>query len=181
MYKNGDNKVLARQSFENQIRLAEDLKKFLYELQERLSLAAQSYQQKCNTLYELGMMEETLNELLLEYMPSTTEQIMNIVAKINECDIPFIRRYIAEFDQFLPPIRDDYGNIVNRRRGNRILDIFGDWKYEIRGDRIYDDSGNWIYEFRGTNRIYDTNGNWVYEIRGDRIYDTAGNWLGKEY
>ena len=141
MNKSVDNQVLSRQSFENQIRLAEDLKKFLHELQERLRLAAQSYQQKCHTLYELGMMEEALNELLLEYMPSTTEQIVNIVAQINECDVPFIERYIAEFEQFLPPIRDIYGNIVNRLRGNRILDIFGDWKYEIRGDRVYDDSG----------------------------------------
>ena len=165
------------QSPENQIRLAEDLKRYLHGLQERLTHAVQSYQQKCNTLYETGMMVETFQTFEQEYVQATLEQIKNVVNQINECDIPFVERFIAKFGQD-SPIRDVYGNIVTRSRGNRILNINGEWKYEIRGDRIYDTSGNWKYEFRGDNRIYDTYGNWIYEIRGDRIYDTSGNWLG---
>ena len=185
MTKNADNTVISRQSFEDQVRLSEDLKKYLHELQERLSLAAQSYQQKCNFLYESGMMEETLNELMLEYMPSTVEQIMNVAAQINERDIPFIEKHIAKMEQsfFHVHIRDVNGNIVARSQGDRIVDNYGNWLYggdRNRGNRIYDDNGEWKYEVRG-DRIYDTSGNWVYEIRDDRIYDTAGNWLGTDY
>ena len=182
MNKSADNTVMSRQSFENQIRLAEDLKKYLYELQERLSYAAQSYRQKCNFLYESGMMEETLNELMQEYMPSTFEQIMNVVAQINERDIPFVERHIAKLEQPFH-FRDIYGNIVARSQGDRIVDNFGNWLFggdRNRGNRIYDDNGEWKYEVRG-DRIYDTSGNWVYEIRDDRIYDTEGNWLGTDY
>jgi len=178
MNNRADNTIMSKQSFENQIRLAEDLKRYLHELQDRLNHAAQTYQQKCNALYESGMMVETYQTFEQEYVQATLEQIKNIVAQINECDIPFVERYITKLEY--PMIRDVYGNIVARSRGDRILDIFGDWKYEIRGDRIYDTSGNWIYEFRG-DRIYDTNGNWKYEIRDDRIYDTAGNWLGSNF
>ena len=174
--------VMSRQSFENQIRLAEDLKRYLYELQERLSLAAKSYQQKCNFLYESGMMEETLSELMQEYMPSTVAQIMNVVLQINDRDIPFVEKHIAKLEQPLH-IRDIYGNIVARSQGDRIVDNYGKWLFggdRNRGNRIYDDNGEWKYEVRG-DRIYDTYGNWVYEIRGDRIYDTSGNWLGTDY
>jgi len=33
-------------------------------------------------------------------------------------------------------IRDIHGNIVARKVGNRILDKYGNWVYEIVGDRI---------------------------------------------
>ena len=176
-----NNTIISRQSFENQIRLAEDFKRYLHGIQETLSLVAQSYQQKINALYEASLMDETYQKFEQEYAQQTIQLIVQVVEHINECDIPFVERYIAKFEHAFP-FRDVYGNIVTRSRGNnRIIDIYGEWLYEIRGDRIYDTSGNWIYEFRGNDRIYDRSSNWVYEIRGDRIYDTSGNWLGYKY
>ena len=171
---------MLRQSLENHVKLAEDLKMYLREFQERLTHTAQSYKHKCNVLCAAGMMEETCQKFEQQYAQQTIRLIVQAAEYINDCDIPFVERYIAKMEQSVPMIRDVYGNIIVKRYGNRFLDNSGNWIYEIRGDRIYDISGSWQYEFRGADRIYDAHGNWKYEIRGDRIYDTLGNWLGYE-
>ena len=171
---------MLRQSLENHLKLAEDLKRYLREFQERLIHTAQSYQHKCHALCEAGMMEETCQEFEQQYVQQTIRLIVQAVEHINDCDIPFVEKYIVKLEQSVPVIRDVYSNIVVRRYGNRFLDNSGNWIYELRGDRIYDTSGGWKYEFRGSNRIYDAHGNWKYEIRDDRIYDTSGNWLAYE-
>jgi len=154
--------------------LAEDLKKYLYQLQERLSLAAQSYQQKCNALYAAGMMEETLNKLMQEYMPSTCEQIMNVVAQINERDIPFIEKHIAILEQPRNMIYKGYsGTPVYRIDGNMIYEGYNNTPvYRIEGNKIYEGySGKIVYRIDG-NMIYEGYNNTpVYRIEGKMIYE----------
>ena len=88
--------AMSEQSIEYQIVLANDLKKYLHELQERLRLAAQSYQQKSFSLYEAGMMDEFQLKFEQEYVKQTIRSIVQVVKQINECDIPFIERYIVK-------------------------------------------------------------------------------------
>ena len=79
--------------------------------------------------------------------------------------------------------RDNSGNVINKRIGDKLVDNDGNWTYggdRNRGDRIYDDNGDWKYEIRN-DRIYDTAGNWKYEIRDNRVYNTAGNWVASDY
>ena len=97
--ENGANASITRQSFEYQITLANELKKYLHGLQERLSIAAQSYQQKTNALYEAGMMDEFQKTFEQEYVQQTTRIISQIVKRINECDVPFIEKYIAKLER----------------------------------------------------------------------------------
>ena len=88
---------MTRQAIGNQIELAEDLKRYLHGFQERLRLAAQSYQQKSNTLYEAGMFDE-FQMKFEQYVQQTTRLIANVVEHINESDIPFIERYKAKLE-----------------------------------------------------------------------------------
>lgn len=86
---------MARQtSFSYQLELAEDLKAYLFRLQERLSVSAQKYEAKSNSLYEAGMMDEK-HKVLEEYMYETVNRIKGIAEQIFEADIPFVERYIA--------------------------------------------------------------------------------------
>jgi len=170
-------------SLENQIKLAEDLKSYLHRLQERLSQVSQSYRQKCDALFDAGMMSEPLQKLEQEYVQQTIQSIVQVVEQINNVDIPFVEKQIAKFAESRLMIRDLQGNIILKSQGDRIVDNDGNWLYggsRNRGDRIYDENGEWKYEVRG-DRIYDTSGNWLYEIRGNRIYDTSGNWLASDY
>ena len=95
-----NNTIMARQtSFSHQIELAEDLKKYLHGFQERLGSVAQNYKDKCNNLYEGGMMEETFKDFEQNYMQETIQKIANVVVQINERDIPFIEKYIDYLEQ----------------------------------------------------------------------------------
>ena len=94
-----NNTIMARQtSFSHQIELAEELKRYLHGFQERLGVAAQNYQSKCNNLYEAGMMDEKHQDLE-GYMHATINGIKNVVQQINEADIPFIERYIKYLEE----------------------------------------------------------------------------------
>ena len=95
-----NNTIMARQtSFSHQIELAEDLKKYLHGFQERLGSVAQNYKDKCNNLYEAGMMEETFKDFEQNYMHETIQKIANVVVQINERDIPFIEKFIDYLEQ----------------------------------------------------------------------------------
>ena len=99
--EDGAGVALSGQSFENQISLAEDLIKYLHGFQERLSLAAQSYQQKSLELYEAGMFEEFHIRFEQECVLQTCRLIAQVVEHVNECDIPFVERYIARLESIV--------------------------------------------------------------------------------
>jgi hypothetical protein len=82
-------------SFEYQIELAEELKKWLHGLQERLGAVANDYMKKCNDLADAGMMEEDWLKFTQDYAQVTYHKIEDVVKQINECDISFIEKYIA--------------------------------------------------------------------------------------
>jgi len=87
---------MAKQTaFEHQIALAEDLKKWLNNLHERLFLVTSSYNSKINDLHQAGMMEEFYQKFVQENVPETNEKIKDVLRQIHECDIPFIEKYIA--------------------------------------------------------------------------------------
>lgn len=91
--------VMARQtSFQHQIELAEDLKAYLIRLQDNLANAAQKYQNKVNSLYEAGMMDEK-HQVLEEYMFETVNRIKSVVDQINESDIPFVDNWINYLEE----------------------------------------------------------------------------------
>jgi hypothetical protein len=91
---------MARQtSFSHQIELAENLKNYLHGFQERLGDVAQNYKNKCNDLFEAGMMDETFKDFEQNYMQETIQKIANVVTQINERDIPFIEKYIDYLEQ----------------------------------------------------------------------------------
>jgi hypothetical protein len=90
-----NNTIMARNtSFEHQLQLAEGLKGYLHGFQERLGDVAQNYKNKCNQLYEAGMMDEFHKDFEQNYMQATIQKIANVVEQINECDIPFIEKFI---------------------------------------------------------------------------------------
>lgn len=92
--------IMARKtSFEHQIELAESLKAYLHGFQERLGYVAKNYRDKCNDLYEAGMMDETYADFEQNYMRETVIKIASVVERINDCDIPFVERYIGELEQ----------------------------------------------------------------------------------
>ena len=82
-------------SFEYQIELAEGIKRYLHGLQERLGVVAQDYMRKCNDLADAGMMQEDWLKFTQDYAQVTYHKIESVVEQINECDIPFIEKYIA--------------------------------------------------------------------------------------
>lgn len=91
--------VMARKtSFEHQIELAESLKAYLHGFQERLGAVAKNYESKCDELYEAGMMDETHHDFEQNYMRETIISISKVVERINDCDIPFVERYIDELE-----------------------------------------------------------------------------------
>ena len=92
--------IMARQtSYEFQIELAEELKKYLHGFQERLGNVAQNYQKKSHDLYEAGMMDEFHQKFEQDYVQETIRKIANVVEQINERDIPFIVKYINHLEQ----------------------------------------------------------------------------------
>lgn len=95
-----NNTKMARQtSFSHQIELAERLKSYLHGFQERLGDVAQNYKNKCNDLFEAGMMEETFHDFEMNYMHETISKIADVITQVNENDIPFIERFIAYLEQ----------------------------------------------------------------------------------
>jgi len=82
-------------SYGHELALAEDLKKYLNTLQERLNIVQMQYWNKSNDLSQAGMMEEVYSKFVQEYVSETTQKIKDVVSQINERDIPFIERYIA--------------------------------------------------------------------------------------
>ena len=93
---------MARQtSFEYQIELAEGIKSFLNGLQERLGAVANDYMRKCDGLADAGMMQEDWQKFTQDYAQVTYHKIASVVEQINECDIPFIEKYIAYLEGHL--------------------------------------------------------------------------------
>jgi len=86
-------------SFEYQIELAEDLKKYLTGLQERLDVVSKDYMKKCDSLADAGMMQEDWLKFTQDYAQVTYHKIESVVTQINDCDIPFINKYIAKLSQ----------------------------------------------------------------------------------
>ncbi|MDR3286367.1 MAG: hypothetical protein LBT27_02870 [Prevotellaceae bacterium] len=86
---------MARQtSFQHQLELADNLKKYLHGFQERLGAAAQHYKNECNQIGEAGMMDEVFEDFTQNYMEATIQKIADLIEQINECDIPFVEKYI---------------------------------------------------------------------------------------
>ena len=93
---------MARQtSFEHQIELAESLKSYLHGFQERLGEVAKNYKNKSNELYEAGMMDEMHHDFEQNYMHETIISIAKVVDRINDCDIPFVEKYIDELENLM--------------------------------------------------------------------------------
>ena len=86
-------------SFDYQIELAEELKKYLHGFQDRLSYVGQKYREYSDNLYEAGMLDEPHRNFSENYMEVTVQKIDSLVAQINECDIPFVERYIAGLEE----------------------------------------------------------------------------------
>ena len=94
-YNNLNQTNMAKQtSFSYQIELAESLKSYLHGFQERLGAVAQNYSNKCNEMYEAGMMDETHEDFVQNYMEETVRKIQDLIEQINEADIPFVEKYI---------------------------------------------------------------------------------------
>ena len=97
---------MARQtSYQTQIELASDLKRYLHGFQERLAEVAKNYQTKSHDLYEAGMMDETHKDFEENYVRETVAHIAGVVELINERDIPFVQKYIDKMEE----LRDQYG------------------------------------------------------------------------
>ena len=92
---NKNSTSMARQtSFSYQIELAEGLKSYLHGFQDRLGAAAQNYQSKGNELHDANMMDETFEDFAQNYIEVTVQKIQELINQINECDIPFVEKYI---------------------------------------------------------------------------------------
>jgi len=92
------NKKYMAKSYGQEIAIADDLKKYLNNLQEKLNIVSMNYWSKSNDLSQAGMMEEVYSEFVQDYVSETTRKITEVVSLINERDIPFIERYIAYLD-----------------------------------------------------------------------------------
>ena len=86
-------------SYDYQIQLAEGLKNSLNNLQESLYAASRAYWSKSNDLNQAGMMDETYNRFVQEYVSETARKIEDAAKQINERDIPFIEKHIAYLEQ----------------------------------------------------------------------------------
>jgi hypothetical protein len=164
------------QDIELRLSVLKELQRFLVQFVEEMSVKTEEFNRRVAQLHEDGVAVQIADYYEANYGAPSLQQLRNLIANIIDVTLPHIKAAINQLEQNLI-WRDTRGNIVARRRGDRILDNSENWLYEIRGNWIYDTSGNWRYELRG-DRVYDTSGNWRYELRGDRIYDTAGNWLG---
>ena len=102
-----NNINMARQtSYQTQIELASDLKRYLHGFQERLAEVAKNYQAKSHDLYEAGMMDETHKDFEENYVRETVAHIAGVVELINERDIPFVQKYIEKMEE----LREQYGS-----------------------------------------------------------------------
>ena len=81
-------------SFSHQIQLAEDLKKYLTNLHERLFFVTTDYNNKVNDIHQAGMMEEYYSKFVQEYVYETNQKIKEVYTQIHERDIPFIEKYL---------------------------------------------------------------------------------------
>jgi len=168
------------QGVELRLFVLKELQRLLLQFSEDMREKLEEFTRKVSQLREIGVAVQIADYYETNFGDQNFHHLRNLIANITDVTLPQIKATIDQLEQNLI-WRDTRGNIVARRRGDRIWDDAGNWLYEIRGDRIYDTSGNWRYELRGSDRVYDTAGNWIYELRGDRIYDTAGNWLGYGY
>jgi hypothetical protein len=97
---NKKSEIMARQtSISYQLELAEDLKRYLHGFQDRLDAVAQNYKNKCNDMYEAGMIDEIYEDFEQNYMEVTIQKIANLVEQINECDIPFVEKFINNLEE----------------------------------------------------------------------------------
>ena len=166
-------------SIEIRLSVLKELRRFLLQFSGDIVAKSAEFNLRVIQLREVGISVQIADNYIANYASQNFQYLKNIVANITDVDLPHINARIAKLEQSVI-WRDTRGNIVAKKIGNRILDVYGNWLYEIRGDRVYDVCGNWKYELR-YDRVYDTAGNWRYELRGNRIYDTAGNWLAYEY
>jgi deoxyadenosine/deoxycytidine kinase len=103
-----NNTIMARNtSLEHQLQLAESLKSYLHGFQERLGEVAQNYKSKCNQLYDAGMIDEVHKDFEQNYMQATIRKTAVVVEQINEADIPFVEKFIADLEETLAKHRSN--------------------------------------------------------------------------
>lgn len=88
-------------SYEAQIELAEQLRRFLHGLQVRLGTVVSQYTKFAGDLYDAGMMDETHSDFINNYMVETNAKINGVIDNINERDIPFVNRYIQDLEDMM--------------------------------------------------------------------------------
>ena len=86
---------MANNTWKHQIELADDIKRYLHGLQERLGAVSNDYMRKSESLKDAGMMEEDWLKFTQDCAQVTYHKIGSVVEQINESDIPFIEKYIA--------------------------------------------------------------------------------------
>lgn len=93
-------------SYHAQLELAEELKKYLNGLQERLDVVIRHFEQEAGKLYDAGMMDETFNDFVNNYMNETNNKIRSVIDIVNGRDIPFVDDYIGRLEELIAR----YGN-----------------------------------------------------------------------
>ena len=81
-------------TYSYQIELAEGLKSYLHNFQDRLGAVAQNYRDKGNQLHDAQMMGEDFANFSQNYIEVTVQKIQELINQINECDIPFVEKLI---------------------------------------------------------------------------------------
>ena len=85
-------------SFEAQLELAEELRRYLHGLQVRLGAVVGQYKQYAAKLYEARMVDEVHQKFVSNYVEETTSKINTVIELINEQDIPFVDGYIKDLE-----------------------------------------------------------------------------------
>ena len=88
-------------SYEAQIELAEQLRRYLHGLQIRLGSVVSQYTKFAGDLYDAGMMDETHSDFVNNFMTETNSKISSVIDNINERDIPFVNRYIQDLEEMM--------------------------------------------------------------------------------
>ena len=93
--QNNTSKMSNQTSFNYQVEIAEGLKSYLHGFQERLAAVAGQYERKVNELHDSGgMMDESYETFVSNYLEPTKQRIQDLIDQINDSDIPFVERYI---------------------------------------------------------------------------------------
>lgn len=88
-------------SYQAQLDLAEQLRRYLHGLQSRLGAVVSQYKQFAGQLYDAGMMDEVHNDFVTNFMAETNSLINSVIDNINERDIPFVNNYMQDLEEQL--------------------------------------------------------------------------------